>query len=450
VEAGDQMANALLGHLTVVNGVLGSSGAPLATTVSGVAPAAGFTAAPVTVRFAGAGLTAPVDITLDPGSSTADLQTQVSSNAQLVGAGISGAVALDGSLSFTGSRGEKFSVESTGDTGNALGLGTFVDGGAGAVDYTSVQGDYYPFWAYGQAQLEFSINGAPSVAVPPIQLSAGNAAAATISGAAGAINVLAGDDLQLTVDGIPQVPIAFAGNSATASDARDQINTAATAAGVKVTASLDSWGRLLLSSNTKGANSSIEVTGGSAAAKLGLPLNSTYIGSSQPGSDIATQLTADFQADPALKAAGLTANFSASTGALTITSTNNTFFRINPGGSDPTANLGFGVAGQPFASTLTAAPALDQPGDSGGASNIAPLAFSAMAYGSDDQTFTISAQDPSGTLQSQGITLRNDDQGRLSKPSNWPARRCSAEIMPPARPSAGRSCRRLPWIPRPC
>jgi flagellin len=119
VEAGDQMANALLGHLTVVNGVLGSTGTPLATTVSGVAPAAGFTVALVTVRFTGAGLAAPVDITLDPGSSTANLQTQVSSNAQLAGAGISAAVALDGSLIFTGSHGEKFSVQSTGEIGRA-------------------------------------------------------------------------------------------------------------------------------------------------------------------------------------------------------------------------------------------------------------------------------------------------------------------------------------------
>jgi flagellin len=92
VEAGDVMANALMGKLT------GTAGTPLATTVSGVAtalPGAAFAApSSVTVRVTGGSLAAPVDIRLsstyaDTASAIADLSTQVNSNPQLQAAGIS-------------------------------------------------------------------------------------------------------------------------------------------------------------------------------------------------------------------------------------------------------------------------------------------------------------------------------------------------------------------------
>src|ERR1017187_6314195 len=91
VEAGDVMANALMGNLT------GTTGTALATTVTGVATAPDgnlFVPTNVTIQIDGGSLAAPVDITLSPASTTtaaaiADLTSQINGNAQLQAAGIS-------------------------------------------------------------------------------------------------------------------------------------------------------------------------------------------------------------------------------------------------------------------------------------------------------------------------------------------------------------------------
>src|ERR1035441_2380706 len=314
VEAGDVMANALMGNLT------GTTGTALATTVTGVATAAAgdlFVPTNVTIRIAGGNLAAPVDITLSPASTTtaaaiADLTSQINGNAQLQAAGISiNSAPGDPAVTFTNARGEAFSVEATGDTANALGLGSFVAGAGGAVDYTSIQGAAYDNTvSWGSAHLEFSINGGPSIALAPIDLAAGDA--------------------------------------------------------------------------------------------TGL--------SSRSGNDLAQAINAGFAANPALQAAGLVATFDGT--SLTIASGNNTYFRINSGASDPTADIGFGVAGAPFASTLTAAPATSNAVDSSGASAVTSLSFPPMSYGSDGQNITISAADLAGAPQTVTIALSDNAQGR--------------------------------------
>jgi flagellin len=316
VTAGDVMANALMGNLT------GTTGTALATTVTGVATAPSgdlFVPTNVTVRIAGGNLAAPVDITLSPASTTtaaaiADLTSQINGNAQLQAAGISIISAPGGPtapLTFTNARGEEFSVEATGDTANALGLGSFVAGATGAVDYTSIQGAAYDNTAStGYAHLEFSLKGGPSIAIAPIDLAGGDA-------------------------------VGF---------------------------------------------------------------------NSRSGNDLAQAINAEFAANPALQAAGLVATFDGT--ALTIASGNNTFFRLNPGASDPTADIGFGTAGVAFASTLTAAPATSNAVDSSGASAVAPLSFAPMSYGDDGQNITIAAADLAGAPQTVTIALRNDAQGR--------------------------------------
>src|ERR1017187_7866062 len=316
VEAGDVMANALMGNLT------GTTGTALATTVTGVATAPDgnlFVPTNVTIQIDGGSLAAPVDITLSPASTTtaaaiADLASQINGNAQLQAAGISITSAPGGPaapLTFTNARGEKFSVEATGDTSNALGLGSFVAGAGGAVDYTSIQGAAYDNTvSWGSAHLEFSLNGGPSIALAPIDLAAGDA--------------------------------------------------------------------------------------------LGL--------SSRSGSDLAQAINAELAANPALQAAGLVATFDGT--SLTIASGNNTYFRINPGASDATADIGFGTAGAPFASPLTAAPATSNTVDSSGASAVASLSFTPMSYGNDGQNITISAADLAGAPQTVTIALRNNAQGR--------------------------------------
>ena len=313
VEAGDVMANALMGNLT------GTTGTALATTVQGVATAAAgnlFVPTNVTVRIAGGDLAAPLDLTLSPASTTTaqaidDLTAQVNGNTQLQAAGITVSGDPGGSLTFTNARGEKFSVQTTGDTANALGLGSFVAGASGAADYTTITGAAYDNTvSWGSAHLEFSINGGPSVAIAPIDLAAGDA--------------------------------------------------------------------------------------------MGL--------NARTGNDLAGAINTEIAATPALQAAGLTATFDGT--SLTIASGNNTSFRLNPGASDPTADIGFGVAGVAFASTLTAAPATSNTVDSSGASAVAPLSFTPMADGNDGQTITISAVDLTGISQTATLTLGNNAQGR--------------------------------------
>jgi flagellin len=316
VTAGDVMANALMGNLT------GTTGTALATTVTGAATApAGdlFVPTNVTIRIAGGNLAAPVDITLSPASTTtaaaiADLTSQINGNAQLQAAGISITSAPGGPLApltFTNARGEEFTVEATGDTANALGLGSFVAGAGGAVDYTSIQGAAYDNTvSWGLTHLEFSINGGPSIAIAPIDLAAGDA--------------------------------------------------------------------------------------------VGL--------NSRSGNDLAQAINAGFPANPALQAAGLVATFDGT--SLTIASGNNTFFRLNPGASDATADIGFGTGGVAFASTLTAAPATSNAVESSGASAVASLGFAPMSYGNDGQNITIAAADLAGAPQTVTIALRNNAQGR--------------------------------------
>ncbi len=313
VEAGDVMANALMGNL------VGTGGAVLATTVQGVGTAAAgaaFVPTNVTVRITGGSLAAAVDITLNPASITtalaiADLSALVSGNAQLQAAGISVSGVPGGPLSFTNARGETFSVQATGDTADALGLGSFVAGTGGAVDYTTIAGTAYDnTLSTGMAHLEFSLNGGPSIAIPGIDLSGGDA----------------------------------------------------------------------------------------------------VFPDSRSGADLQKTLNDAFAANPALQAAGLVATFNGA--SLTIGSSNNTWFRINPGASGASADIGFGASGAAFTAPLTVALATNNTLDSSGATAVSSLSFAGLSYGNESQTITVSAADITGTLQTAIVTLRNNGQGR--------------------------------------
>ena len=316
VEAGDVMANALMGNLT---GTPPTAGAALATTVQGVAAAAAgdaFVPTNVTVRISGGSLAAPVDITLNSASTTTalaitDLETQINGNAQLQVAGVSVSGDPAGPLTFTNARGEAFGVQATGDTADALGLGSFVAGAGGAVDYTVIQGTPYDnTLSTGIAHLEFSVNGGPSIAIPDVDLSGGDAV---------------------------------------------------------------------------GPNS-------------------------RSGADLQKTLNDAFAANPALQAAGLVATFDGT--SLAVWSSNNTYFRINPGTSGATADLGFGTSGAAFTAPLTVALATNNTIDSSGAAAVSSLSFTPLSYGNDAQTLTVSAAGLAGTPQTVTITLRNTGLGR--------------------------------------
>ncbi|MGA2574954.1 MAG: flagellin [Bryobacteraceae bacterium] len=178
VEAGDQMANALMGNLSS-----GSTGVAVATTVTGAATAAtGTTFAPtgVTVQISGAGLAGPVNLTFATADNTvnsaiSDLQTQVQNSTALKAAGITVTGAAGSPLVFTSATGETLNVQSTGDTQNVLGLGA-LDTSASVSSpafYSTITGAA-PSTGNGLTTLGFSLNGGAT----------GGGTAATIAGTA--------------------------------------------------------------------------------------------------------------------------------------------------------------------------------------------------------------------------------------------------------------------------
>jgi flagellin len=215
VAAGDRMANALLGNVTSSSN---PAGLTLANTVTaGASTAAAATAfgasgtGTVTVRFQGAGMSAPVDIALAVGATTtieqalADLTSQITSSSGLQAAGITATTTAAGSpLVFTSSRGERFEVLASGDLNDLLGLGSFSSssGATGTFDYPTITGSAGTFAATPET-LEFSIGGGPTVSVSVTPVGGTLADARTGLNAAIAGNAtLAAAGLVVTDDGV--------------------------------------------------------------------------------------------------------------------------------------------------------------------------------------------------------------------------------------------------------
>jgi flagellin len=160
------------------------------------------------------------------------------------------------------------------------------------------------------------------------------------------------------------------------------------------------------------AHLEFSINGGPSIAIPGIDLagGDATAPASRSGADLQKTLNDAFASNPALQAAGLVATFGGT--SLTIASSNNTWFRVNAGTSDGSADIGFGTAGAAFTSSLTAAQASSSTIDSGGGSAVASLRFTPLSNGSDGQTITVSAADLSGALQTATVTLRNDGQGR--------------------------------------
>ena len=432
VKANDLMANALMGNFGA-----GAVGASLDTTVQAGAntTAAATTfdanAGDVVFRFQGAGMTSPVDITLSITAGVTTVQqavdsltSQVASNSTLQAAGITlDTPTLDGAhaLQFTSARGEKFDVAVTGDVGNELGFGTFVAGDAGEVDYATRTGTAYDNTdatdADGSVTLEFSINGAASNGnAIALDLTAGDAAAATVTGTApvvGTIDTSSGNNtLDLTVDGVTQTLTVTAGATTDIATIIQDLNgDIATQFGSQVaTVGVDETGALTITSATKGAGSDLTVAiDGTSTLMANLNVTDlTDTGEARTGADIANALNQAFAADTEMAAAGLEASFGG--GQLTIASNNNTYFRANSR-STTTGDIGFGAnasAASFTGNTVSNAPATSAQFNSGGADASTAFTFAALGYGSDDQTITISANDASGVARSETIVIKND------------------------------------------
>ena len=387
----------------------------------------------ITVRFQGGGLTSPVDVALaatTAGTSTsagilADLQTKVANNTSLAAAGITLSSASAGNnLVFTSAKGEQFQVLATGDSTNVLGLGSFQSGANSAVDYTSVTAGsaYSTSAASGTATFEVSLNGkASSTNTFSADLTAGDAAAASQTGVVVytsgtvALNGDVGTDkLALRVDGGAQILTAAFGASATTS-IQSILSTINTVLGAAGTATLNASGNIVLTSATKGANSSIEVVAAGAGAsdanlltKLGLTGATVTNGTNATETNVLQQLNSSIAGNATLVAAGLQAVDSA--GSIKIQSSTSTYFRVAARGA---GNAGFNNVGATFTGNAQgAAPASPQYFDSNGADFSAALAYSDTLYGSDSQTVNVTASDASGVKHSLSVALQNNTNGR--------------------------------------
>ena len=392
----------------------------------------------ITLRFQGSGLASPVDITLNAttgGTTTTaqvltDLQTKIAASGALTAAGISLSTSTAGNnLVFTSNKGEQFQVTATGDSTNVLGLGSFQSGSGSAVDYTSITAGsaYSTSGAAGTATFEVSLNGKASSANGlSADLTGGDAVAGSRTGtvvyAAGVVDLSAGAGtlkLAFRIDGGAIVQTASLGTSATTtiSSILSAINTAL---GSNGTATLNGSGNIVITSATKGRNSSVEIAAAGAGAsdtnvltKLGFAAGATH-GTNASETNVIQQLNNSIASNSTLVAAGLQAKDNGS-GKIQIVSNNNTYFRLDAraAGSGYSGDAGFGFTGSSFTGQAQgAAPATSPYVDAQGGDATAVLAYSDTLYGSDAQTVSIAANDGNGVKHSLSVALHNDTTAR--------------------------------------
>jgi flagellin len=341
VSAGDRTANALLGNITGT-----TTGTALTTTVAGTAnvtlASTAVAGESIKVRVQGAGLTAPQDLSLavnkgDTVQSVINsLSTAITGDTALQGAGITLNTAVNATpLSFTSTSGQKFTVEASGDTQNLLGLGSFTQGASNAVDYTTIDAAALTGNTNGTATLEFSINGAASnTNQVTVNLNGGNATAASITATDGnaAVDTTGKSTLDVAIDGTVYNVTGWAlGAGTTKTAIAAAITTSLSGAGSSATVSVDNTNHLIITSGTKGGNSSVQIltsaAGTDAGALFGFTAGPAVTGTARTGSDLINDLNQTFSTNPTLAAADLTASFDGT--KVTVASGNGTNFQLN-------------------------------------------------------------------------------------------------------------------------
>ena len=421
--------------ITVGNG---TADATLGLTTGGTASSNTFVNSDaITFRFQGAGMTSPVDIALNSitgGTTTlanalADLQSKVAGNSTLTKAGITLSTSATGNnLVFSSTSGQQFQVSVTGDSQNKFGMGSFLAGAAGVYDYTTITAaNPYSTGAAGgtgTASVEFSLNGNAPPTTVSVSLN-GSTTDATAGKATGTVAFVAGQvDLsanaaatgvvKLRIDGSTTVKTVTLGNAA-ATNMTAILATFNTQLGAAGVASLDSTGHLQITSNSKGAGSTVEVLsaalGSEAATLTNLGLTAgVQRGANASETNVIAQLNSAIAQNTTLNTAGLEAKDNA--GSIQLVSTNNTNFRVDTYG---TGYLGFGTrnAGSTFAGNqVSTAPAVSPMFDANGADMSAVLGFSDILYGGDKQTVSVTALDATGTKHSLGVILQNSGSSR--------------------------------------
>ncbi len=410
VQAGDVMANALMGNTVSSSN---PNGAAIASTVTGGAATAatGTLGTATTLQFSGGGLSSPVSISLAAGSSLSAIQSQINDNTALQSAGISLTTATAGqALQFTDAQGQQFSVQAAGDTANFLGLGSFQAGNSGAVQYSTITAGtaYDSATAAGTANLEFSLNGSAGTTPISVNLSGGTGTSGNVEGnvdLSGAVTIAQDENLSVTVDGGAAQTITLHTADTTGAEVVNDINSQLTGA----TASLVTSGNasyLEITSDSTGANSSVAVANGTHTALadvFGTPTATAGTAGTLSLGTVVNDINQSIAGNSTLEAAGLSATDNG--GKLEISSDNGTQFQLNAYGA---GNLGFGTTGVQYGAGNTQSEAGFTEEDAGGAYQTGDIAFSGLNNGDDKQSVTISAVDATGATQSLTVQLQNN------------------------------------------
>lgn len=158
-------------------------------------------------------------------------------------------------------------------------------------------------------------------------------------------------------------------------------------------------------------------TGGNETLRFALTDGTTFDITAATGTAIGTALTnfnAAFAANATASKLGLVATNNG--GQFQITSQNGSKFRVYEAFTSQ-ANLGFNGGAAATGGAVTTSGASSTPGstastfNSGGAQQSSLLNYSAINFGNDDQTITLSATDSAGGQQNLAVVLRNDGTG---------------------------------------
>jgi len=413
VTAGDQMANALMGNFASAGsptGVAVTSTVTGATTDLATNP---FTPAGVSVQVQGAGLAGPVNFTFSSADSsvsdaTSDLIKQVNQNAQLQQAGITASLTSDNKLQFTSATGATFTVSSSGDTANALGLGTFVTALNGAASYSDITaGTAYSQAATGNgvATLGFSLDGGATGGITPASITGaatgtgyngGGTPNGTVDNAAGALGTMT-----LTLNGNSTVTVNFGldanqSGTETAQQAADFINNqiqtqAGYGSDVKL-ATVDSATNTIVLTGPPDGAGTISASG-TAASALGLTAVSgaTIVAASgSAGNTVSVNLAGD-------DATGAVATGTAAAAANIATGTNT--MELNIDGTAVNANFANDVNAAGTAAAFTSATL----GSNGAASTVGLSSLQGTAASIAGGGITgVTSPSPSGTVNLSG------------------------------------------------
>lgn len=440
VQAGDRMANALLGNFS--SGAVGKSLETVFVgqgTVTGTSTGAG--SANVIVRIAGSGLTAPKDITLSitQGTTTAAtlaaaLKSAVDIDADLQAAGITLDTPVSGeAMVFRSKFGDRIDVQAAGDNDNLLGLGTWrlASDTATDFDYTSVTSGAVSLSTTSAQTFEFSIGGGAKQQVVVNGLTAGTATAAvaainagfaanaTLAAAgmkasvsAGAIKIEStnGSSFRMNALAPGQDNFGFGTNAATGTGTAYSANYKDA-----IYSTVD--GPFAITS----ANDKVEVSiNGGTAIEIAITQNAATT---------ATTVATDLNNNVTFAAA---ATATVVNGQLVITA-NSVNNKIAFTGGSALSTIGIAAGQSNYADKSTV--------NSGGAyatelgTGKDVFSYSDVRSGNSDQTLTITAVDTDGNQHSLAVTLRNDAADRNARSLDEAINAINAQLQQSADPT---------------